>query len=93
MVSYHFLNGTTKDNFFTNDSAHGAGILWSNIPNVPAFAQQTIPFPIIIADSRPVGSNLTTTLSNTATVYEVSSSPLICIMEHIHTNRLLDNAL
>lgn len=72
MVSYHFLNGTTKGNFFTNDSAHGAGILWSNIPNVPAFSEQAIPFPIIIADSRPVGSNLTTILSNTATVYEVS---------------------
>lgn len=73
MISYHFLNGTTEDNFFTNDSSHGAGILWSNIPNQPTFQNLSVPYPIIMTDSRPVGSNLTTILANNATVYEVRS--------------------
>ncbi|KAI5123863.1 hypothetical protein M0805_005680 [Coniferiporia weirii] len=72
MISYHFLNGTTKGNFFTNDSSHGAGLLWSDMPDIPAFANNSLPFPIIMTDSRPIGSNLTTILANTATVYEIT---------------------
>ncbi|THH05817.1 hypothetical protein EW145_g4517 [Phellinidium pouzarii] len=64
--------GLDTNNFFTNDSSHGAGILWSNMPNIPAFANHSLPFPIIMADSRPIGSNLTTILANTATVYEIT---------------------
>lgn len=30
-LSYHFLNGTTPENFFSNSSSHGAGILFSDI--------------------------------------------------------------
>lgn len=71
MISYHFLNQTTRANFFTNDTAHGAGQLWSNIPLIPAYQQFQTPFPIIVADSRPVGSNLTTALSPESTVFEV----------------------
>ena len=71
LISYHFLNGTTKDNFLANDSAHGAGVLWSDMPKIPSFANYSLPFPIIMADSRPIGSNLTTILANNATVYEV----------------------
>lgn len=71
MISYHFLNGTTRQNFFTNETAHGAGQLWSNIPRVPAYQLRQTPFPIIMADSRPVGSNLTTQLAPEPIVYEV----------------------
>lgn len=74
MISYHFLNQTDRDNFFSNDSAHGAGQLWSQVPLIPSWQQQLVPFPIIQADSRPVGSNLTTSLPPTAVVYEVRHS-------------------
>ena len=63
MISYHFLNQTTRSNFFTNDTAHGAGQLWSDIPLLPSYQQKQTPFPLIMADSRPVGSNLTTLLA------------------------------
>lgn len=72
MISYHFLNQTTRDNFFTNDTAHGAGQLWSHIPRVPAYQMHQTPFPLVMANSRPVGSNLTTRLGPESTVYEVS---------------------
>ncbi|KAF8906593.1 phospholipase B [Gymnopilus junonius] len=72
MISYHFLNQTSRSNFFTNDSAHGAGQLWSKIPLIPAYQNLSIPFPIIVADSRPVGSNLTTILSFDSVVYEIT---------------------
>ncbi|GLB40375.1 putative cytoplasmic phospholipase A2, catalytic subunit [Lyophyllum shimeji] len=72
MISYHFLNQTDRKNFFTNDSSHGAGQLWSNIPLIPAYRQYQTPFPIVVADSRPVGSNLTTALSLDPVVYEIT---------------------
>ena len=71
MISYHFLNQTSRSNFFTNDSAHGAGQLWSQIPLIPAYQKSLVPFPIIVADSRPLGSNTTTILSFDSVVYEV----------------------
>lgn len=74
MISYHFLNQTNRKNFFTNDTAHGAGQLWSDVPLIPVYQQHQAPFPIIVADSRPVGSNLTTLLSLDPTVYEVPST-------------------
>ncbi|KAF7361984.1 Lysophospholipase [Mycena venus] len=51
---------------------HGAGQLWSDIPDIPAFQQQLTPFPLIVADSRPSGSNLTTALGPESVVYEIS---------------------
>ncbi|KAG6849456.1 hypothetical protein H0H93_008299 [Arthromyces matolae] len=72
MISFHFLNQTNRANFFTNDTAHGAGQLWSNIPLIPAYQQYQTPFPIIVSDSRPVGSNLTTALSPDSTVFEIT---------------------
>ncbi|KAG6816975.1 hypothetical protein H0H87_001290 [Tephrocybe sp. NHM501043] len=72
MISYHFLNQTNRKNFFTNDSAHGAGQLWSNIPRIPAYQQRQTPFPIVVSDSRPVGSNLTTALDLESIVYEIT---------------------
>lgn len=72
MIAYHFLNQTTRSNFFTNESAHGAGQLWSNIMKVPSVQQFKAPFPIVVTDSRPAGSNVTTRLALEETVYEVS---------------------
>jgi lysophospholipase len=69
MVSYHFLNGTTRDNFYTNDTSHGAGQLWSQMSLLPNFQNNTMPFPIVAVDSRQAGSGLATTLNST--VYEV----------------------
>ena len=71
MISYHFLNQTSRDNFFTNDTAHGAGQLWTHIPRVPSYQRRETPFPLVMADSRPAGSNLTTRLAPDPTVYEV----------------------
>jgi lysophospholipase len=71
MISYHFLNQTTRSNFFDNSTAHGAGQLWSDIPKLPAYQNHQAPFPMVVADARPVGSNLTTALGLEATVYEV----------------------
>ncbi|ETW80449.1 hypothetical protein HETIRDRAFT_384983 [Heterobasidion irregulare TC 32-1] len=59
-------------NFFSNDTAHGAGQLWSNIPLSDPWQQHIPPFPIIMADSRPVGSNLTTALSPDPVAYEIT---------------------
>ncbi|KIJ52230.1 hypothetical protein M422DRAFT_156996 [Sphaerobolus stellatus SS14] len=52
LLSYHFLNGTTRANYFTNDTAHGAGLLWSDVLTVPAFINREMPFPIIVSDSQ-----------------------------------------
>ncbi|KAA1473978.1 phospholipase B [Dentipellis sp. KUC8613] len=72
MISYHFLNQTTRDNFFTNDTAHGAGQLWSKIPQTPPWLQHAEPFPIVMADSRPIGSNSTDALPPEPVVYEIT---------------------
>jgi len=71
MISYHFLNETTRNNFYTNDTSHGAGQLWSQISLLSNFRNNTMPFPIVAADSRQAGSGLTTTLNST--VYEAST--------------------
>jgi lysophospholipase len=76
MISYHFLNQTSRGNFFTNDSAHGAGQLWSDVPLIPSWQQHLVPFPIIQADSRPVGSDSTASLDPASTVYEVNGGRL-----------------
>ncbi|KZT18493.1 FabD/lysophospholipase-like protein [Neolentinus lepideus HHB14362 ss-1] len=46
----HFLNGTTKTNFFDNDTVHGAGVLFSDLQNVPTFVSRQQPLPIVVAD-------------------------------------------
>lgn len=71
MISYHFLNQTDRDNFLSNDTAHGAGQLWSHIPRLDSYRNFEAPFPMVVANARPVGSNLTTALKIDATVYEV----------------------
>jgi Lysophospholipase catalytic domain. len=79
MISYRFLNQTTRDNILTNSSAHGAGQLWSDIPKLDSYQRHQTPFPIVVADSRPVGSNLTTILGLESVVYEVILS-LLCLL-------------
>lgn len=69
-VSYHFLNQTTRTNFYTNDTAHGAGQLWSQITLLPSYTNQSMPFPIIVADSLP--SNSPSVVSLDSVVYEAS---------------------
>ena len=74
IISYHFLNQTNRNNFFSNNSAHGAGQLWSDIPDIPTFQQYLMPVPIAVSDSRPGGDNATTFLGLDATVSEVNDS-------------------
>src|SRR5882724_11418882 len=71
LLSYHFLNGTSPQNFFTNDSSHGAGLLWSQAILTPSYQQAMSPFPVIVINSLPIGSNLSNP-SLSQTVYEVS---------------------
>ncbi|KIJ42632.1 hypothetical protein M422DRAFT_31221 [Sphaerobolus stellatus SS14] len=46
MLSYHIVNGTTPDNFYTNETSHGADSLLSDLLNQPAFQDNQAPFPI-----------------------------------------------
>lgn len=73
MLGYHFLSGTTRDNFFTNNSAHGAGVLWSDIAKIPTFSNYQMPLPLVVADSRPAKSGYNGTNSQLNwVVYEFS---------------------
>jgi lysophospholipase len=64
-LAYHFLTGlgepskadtiTSQANFFTNDTSHGAGILWSHMVNIPTFQKRELPLPIVVAATRPSG--------------------------------------
>ncbi|KAJ7450821.1 lysophospholipase [Mycena latifolia] len=47
-LARHFSNGTTLASFLAN-SSHGAGILFSDLVNLPTFASHEQPFPIITA--------------------------------------------
>ncbi|KAJ7178193.1 lysophospholipase [Mycena filopes] len=48
-LARHFSNGTTLDTFLSNTS-HGAGILFSDLINLPTFTSHQQPFPIITVD-------------------------------------------
>ncbi|KDQ57439.1 hypothetical protein JAAARDRAFT_58053 [Jaapia argillacea MUCL 33604] len=50
-LSRHFVNGTTPDNFASNATAHGAGVLFSQIAGLSSFTSYQMPFPIIVTDS------------------------------------------
>lgn len=64
-LAYHFLTGlgdpsttdtiTSLNNFFTNDTSHGKGILWSDMINIPTFQTREFPLPIVVATTRPPG--------------------------------------
>ena len=71
MLSYHFLNQTSRTNFFTDDSAHGAGQLWSNLPRNSMFQEYNVPLPLIVFDSRPSGTKTDGYTPHNIPVYEV----------------------
>ncbi|EIW83246.1 FabD lysophospholipase-like protein [Coniophora puteana RWD-64-598 SS2] len=71
LLAYHFLNGTTSKNMY-DDSAHGAGQLWSAIPQSPAFQQYAVPFPLIVSDSLHENQNVSGVLPLDNVVYEFS---------------------
>ncbi|KAF9017220.1 phospholipase B [Hymenopellis radicata] len=71
-LSYHFLNQTSRSNFFTDDSPHGAGQLWSDIPLSSSYQNHDGPFPIILANSRPNNDTSVGFLTPAAPVYEIS---------------------
>ncbi|KAK9899955.1 hypothetical protein P389DRAFT_156803 [Cystobasidium minutum MCA 4210] len=54
-LGYHFgPNGTTSDNFYEqSQTLHNTPTLWSGIKNTTAFTNYSMPFPAIVADSRP----------------------------------------
>ncbi|GJJ05836.1 hypothetical protein Clacol_000023 [Clathrus columnatus] len=51
-LSRHFVNGTTLSNILT-PGTHGAGVLYSDFPQLSTFKSFEQPFPIVIADSVP----------------------------------------
>ncbi|KAF8587110.1 lysophospholipase [Ramaria rubella] len=55
-LARHFVNGTTAQNVL-EAGTHGAGILFSDIANVPSFVSHEQPFPIIVANSIPPNAN------------------------------------
>lgn len=82
-LSYHILSGlgqnlqteTTNSNFFSNDTSHGAGILWSDIPSIPSYKNHSLPLPLVVACVKPDNfSELhpDTPLFLNTTVYEFS---------------------
>jgi lysophospholipase len=71
MLSYHFLNQTSRANFFTDDSSHGAGQLWSNLPSNSMFQEYNVPVPLIVFDSRPSGVEIDGYTPLNVPVYEV----------------------
>ncbi|KAI9615002.1 hypothetical protein KEM48_005802 [Puccinia striiformis f. sp. tritici PST-130] len=54
-VGYHFLPGTTSDDFYTNSpaTAHGAGDLFSGLRNMKSFQEFNVPLPIVVSDHKP----------------------------------------
>ncbi|KAJ6478957.1 lysophospholipase [Mycena sanguinolenta] len=48
-IARHFSNGTTLATLLA-DTSHGAGILFSDLVNLPTFASHEQPFPIIVTD-------------------------------------------
>ncbi|KAJ7826475.1 lysophospholipase [Mycena olivaceomarginata] len=48
-LARHFTNGTTPATLLANTS-HGAGILFSDLVNLPTFTSHEHPFPILVAD-------------------------------------------
>lgn len=92
-LSYHFLNQTTSNNFYTNSTGHGAGQLWSQTPLLPSYANRSIPFPIIAADSIPSASTPTSAVSLESVVYEASARILPLFSPWAHGSSLHHSSL
>ncbi|KAJ7272849.1 lysophospholipase [Mycena rebaudengoi] len=48
-LARHFANGTNAENLLDFDALHGAGQLFSDIANVPAFRTYNLRFPIVLS--------------------------------------------
>ncbi|SCV67041.1 BQ2448_5687 [Microbotryum intermedium] len=48
-LSYHFVPGTNATNFFGNSTERRTSYRWSNVTSVPSYANNAMPFPIIVA--------------------------------------------
>ncbi|KAM0788024.1 hypothetical protein ACM66B_006223 [Microbotryomycetes sp. NB124-2] len=71
-LSYHFLPGTSPNNFFSNESDHGSSITWSSAATLSTWQNHSLPFPIIAIQSYSVNAEFNPsafatgiTLSNT----------------------------
>ncbi|OAV86241.1 hypothetical protein PTTG_30007 [Puccinia triticina 1-1 BBBD Race 1] len=54
-LGYHFLPGTSSENFYTNSpTAHGAGMLFSSLRNTQSMRNHQVPLPIIVSNHKPV---------------------------------------
>ncbi|KAH9451071.1 hypothetical protein MJO28_009457 [Puccinia striiformis f. sp. tritici] len=83
-LSYHFLPGTTNENFYTNSptTAHGAGLLFSGLKSTRRMQEFQIPLPIVVSNHKPLDESATnpsnvpvsgeTYVPLSAPVYEVS---------------------
>jgi len=49
-LSYHFLPGTTFDNFFNASADHAASLLSSSATSLSSWANHSLPFPLIVAN-------------------------------------------
>ncbi|MBW0536398.1 hypothetical protein O181_076113 [Austropuccinia psidii MF-1] len=51
-LGYHFLPGTSDQNFFKvgTSSNHGAGLLFSDLKEIQSFKNFEVPFPIVVSD-------------------------------------------
>ncbi|PLW37572.1 hypothetical protein PCANC_15284 [Puccinia coronata f. sp. avenae] len=58
-LGYHFLPGTTPDNFYKNSptTAHGGGDLISGLRNMRTFHEFRVPLPIIVSDHKPMNES------------------------------------
>ncbi|CAH7689799.1 lysophospholipase [Phakopsora pachyrhizi] len=65
-ISHHFLPGTTSANFYTDspETAHGAGILFSNLRNLNGMKNFQAPLPIIVSNNFIRGSTTTSDRSS-----------------------------
>ncbi|PLW07485.1 hypothetical protein PCANC_24791 [Puccinia coronata f. sp. avenae] len=55
-IGYHFLPGTSSENFYVNSptTAHGAGLLMSSLQSTRGMLDFQFPIPIIVSDHKPV---------------------------------------
>lgn len=50
-LSYHFVPGTSYDNFFDETEDHGRSVLLSSATELSSFKDHSMPFPIIVTNT------------------------------------------
>lgn len=74
-LAYHFAPGTTDDNYFSTDAAHGVGYQFSDIAQQPSFVNHNMPFPLVVANletKENIQPNSTTVIPLGNTVFSFS---------------------